>query len=64
MTLWEVAFRESVATSVVLEFMDKTSNYCYRGAYGLTMVVDDNDVDLSEYDWAFSMVCSMEQGGF
>lgn len=65
MTLYQIAFRESVSTGVVQQFSDclfVDIRSIFLSEYGLTVYahIEDDDV-LEEWDWAFSMVCNMDQ---
>ena len=65
MTLYQIAFRSSVAIAVVKQF-----SRCYGvdirsislSDYGLTVFAQiEEESVLEEWDWAFSMVCDMDQ---
>lgn len=63
MTIMQIAFRENVSVSVIEDVMKAFSiNYALLTEYGVTMVIDSKVADLSEFDWALSMVCDMDQG--
>ena len=65
MTLYQIAFRNTVAIAVIKQF----SRYCgvdiksiFLSDYGLTVFAQiEEESVLEEWDWAFSMVCNMEQ---
>lgn len=64
MSIMQIAFRNDVSVSVIENVMKAFDvNYAFLSEYGITMVVDTNDSDLTEYEWALCMLCDMDQEG-
>lgn len=65
MTLYQIAFKDSVATGVVGQFAScglVSIRSMFLSEYGLTILADVTDEDILEvWDWAFCMLCNMEQ---
>lgn len=65
MTVYQIAFRDSVAIAVIKQFSEYyvvDIRSIFLSDYGLTAYVDIKDDNiLEEWDWAFSMVCNMNQ---
>lgn len=65
MTLYQIAFRSSVAIAVVKQFSRSFGvdiRSIFLSDYGLTVFAQiEEESVLEDWDWAFSMVCDMDQ---
>lgn len=65
MTLYEIAIRDHVCVGVIEELSRHWAGevtFIYMSEYGLTICAEiTDDAFFKDYDWAFSMICNMEQ---
>lgn len=65
MTLYQIAFKDWIAIGVIGQFTACEGvgmKSMFMSEYGLTVFVEISDENiLTEFDWAFCMLCNMEQ---